>query len=135
MDAIKAFEMLDMRVGRIVRCEPNEKARKPSYKLWVDFTPPPEVGPDALSEGAGENHESRAPSGGSLGIKQSSAQLSDLYQPEDLPGKLVIAAVNLGSRRIAGFKSEILVMGVPDEDGRVVLLQPERDIPLGGRVF
>ena len=109
MNPLEAFEMLDLRAGRIVRVEPNEKARKPAYKLWIDFGP--------------------------LGVKTSSAQLTDLYAPEDLQGRLVIAAVNLGVRRIAGFPSEVLVLGLPDEAGRVVLLQPEREVPLGGRVY
>ena len=98
-----------MRLGRITRAEPNERARKPSYKLWVDL--------------------------GELGTKTSSAQLVDLYKPEELVGRLVIAAVNLGTRNIAGFVSEVLVMGVPDPSGHVVLLAPEREAPLGGRVF
>jgi len=109
MNPLEAFEMLDLRAGRIVRVEPNEKARKPAYKLWIDFGP--------------------------LGVKTSSAQLTDLYAPEDLQGRLVIAAVNLGVRRIAGFPSEVLVLGLPDEAGRVVLLQPEREVPPGGRVY
>jgi tRNA-binding protein len=92
-----------------VRAEPNERARKPSYKLWIDF--------------------------GSLGERTSSAQLRPLYQPEELVGRLVIAAVNLGSRNIAGFSSEVLVLGLPNEEGQVVLLTPERDVPLGGRVY
>lgn len=98
-----------MRVGRIVRAELNAEARKPAYKLWLDFGP--------------------------LGEKTSSAQLVDLYRPEDLTGRLVVAAVNLGARRIAGFQSEVLVLGLPDAAGRVVLLAPERDVPLGGRVY
>jgi len=106
---LEAFETLDLRAGRIVRVEPNEKARKPSYKLWIDFGP--------------------------LGVKTSSAQLTELYTPEDLQGRLIIAAVNLGVRRIAGFPSEVLVLGVPDEAGRVVLLQPEREVPPGGRIY
>ena len=89
--------------------EPTERARKPSYKLWIDF--------------------------GSLGEKTSSAQLRPLYQQEKLVGRLVIAAVNLGSRNIAGFSSEVLVLGLPNEEGQVVLLTPERDVPLGGRVY
>ncbi|WP_293179956.1 tRNA-binding protein [Oceanithermus sp.] len=109
MTGLEAFEALDLRVGRIVRVEPNEKARKPAYKLWVDLGP--------------------------LGVRTSSAQLTELYAPEDLQGRLVIAAVNLGVRRIAGFPSEVLVLGVPDADGRVVLLAPEREVPPGGRVF
>lgn len=109
MTPLEAFECLDLRVGRVVAVEPNAKARKPAYKLWIDFGP--------------------------LGQRQSSAQLTALYRPEDLLGRLVIAAVNLGTRRIAGFDSEVLVLGLPDEQGRVVLLQPERDVPLGGRVY
>ncbi len=108
-DAVAAFGILDLRVGRVVRAEINAEARKPALKLWLDFGP--------------------------LGEKTSSAQLRDLYRPEDLVGRMVIAAVNLGTRRIAGFVSEVLVLGVPDEAGRVVLLQPERDVPAGGRVY
>ena len=92
-----------------MRAESNERARKPSYKLWIDF--------------------------GSLGEKTSSAQLRPLYHRDELVGRLVIAAVNLGSRNIAGFSSEVLVLGLPDENGQVVLLTPERDVPLGGRVY
>jgi tRNA-binding protein len=105
----EALEILDLRVGRVLRAEPNERARKPSYKLWIDFGP--------------------------LGEKRSSAQLRALYRPEELVGRLVVAAVNLGSRNIAGFTSEVLVLGLPDPDGRVVLLAVERDVPLGGRVY
>ncbi len=107
--AYEAFQQLDMRVGRVLRCEPNTAARKPSWKLWIDFGP--------------------------LGEKASSAQLVDLYRAGDLVGRLVIAAVNLGERRIAGFTSQVLVLGLPDAEGRVVLLAPERDVPLGGRVY
>ena len=109
MTGPEAFEVLDLRVGRVQRAEPNGKARKPAYRLWIDFGP--------------------------LGVKQSSAQITDLYTPNDLSGRLVIAAVNLGTRNIAGFTSEVLVLGLPDEQGRVVLLAPERDVPLGTRVF
>jgi tRNA-binding protein len=109
IDGATAFQALDLRVGRILRVEPNVAARKPAYKLWIDFGP--------------------------LGEKMSSAQLVDLYQPPDLLGRLVVAAVNLGSRRIAGFLSEVLVLGLPDDAGRVVLLAVERDVPLGGRVY
>jgi tRNA-binding protein len=105
----EAFETLDLRVGRIVRAEPNERARKPSYKLWIDFGP--------------------------LGEKSSSAQLRALYSVDQLVGRLVVAAVNLGTRNIAGFASEVLVLGLPDERGEVVLLATERDVPLGGRVY
>lgn len=108
-DPVAAFQTLDLRVGRVLRVEPNEKARKPAYKLWIDFGP--------------------------LGEKRSSAQLVDLYRPEELVGRLVVAAVNLGARVIAGFTSEVLVLGLPDAAGRVVLLAAERDVPLGGRVY
>ena len=108
-DPVDAFQTLDMRVGRVTAAEPLAGARKPAYKLTVDFGP--------------------------LGIRGSSAQLTDLYRPEQLVGRLVIAVVNLGVRRIAGFASEVLVLGVPDEQGRVVLLSTESFVPPGGRVF
>jgi tRNA-binding protein len=109
MNPVEAFETLDIRVGRIIRAEVNERARKPSLKLWVDFGP--------------------------LGEKTSSAQLRALYRPEELVGRQVIAAVNLGTRNIAGFPSEVLVLGLPSDAGEVVLLGPEREVPLGGRVY
>lgn len=96
-------------MGRILRAEPNERAHKPSYKLWIDFGP--------------------------LGEKTSNAQLRALYQADELVGRLVVAAVNLGSRNIAGFKSDVLVLGVPSAAGEVVLLGVEREVPLGGRVY
>ena len=105
----EAFQILDLRIGRILRAEPNERARKPSYRLWIDFGP--------------------------LGQKRSSAQLRALYTAEELVGRLVIAAVNLGERNIAGFVSEVLVLGLPNEAGEVVLLAVEREVPLGGRVY
>ncbi|HKX18829.1 MAG TPA: tRNA-binding protein [bacterium] len=108
-DPLDAFQALDLRVGRVTAAEPLAGARKPAYKLTVDFGP--------------------------LGVRGSSAQLTDLYRPEQLVGRLVIAAINLGVRRIAGFASEVLVLGVPDEEGRVVLLSTERAVPPGGRVF
>jgi tRNA-binding protein len=109
MNPSEAFETLDLRVGRILRAEPNERARKPSYKLWIDFGP--------------------------LGEKTSSAQLAGLYRPDELVGRLVIAAINLGSRNIAGFRSEVLVLGVPSAAGEVVLLGVEREVQLGVRVY
>ncbi|HET9292679.1 MAG TPA: tRNA-binding protein [Gemmatimonadales bacterium] len=108
-DPVGAFAALDMRVGRVVRAELHERARKPAYRLWLDFGP--------------------------LGERTSSAQLTDLYRPQDLIGRLVVAAVNLGTRNIAGFASEVLVLGVPDDAGRVVLLAVERDVQLGVRVY
>jgi len=107
-DPVAAFQTLDLRVGRVLRVEPNERARKPSYKLWIDFGP--------------------------LGRRTSSAQLRAVYQPDELIGRLVIAAVNLGTRNIAGFASEVLVLGLPNEAGEVVVLSAERQVPLGGRV-
>jgi tRNA-binding protein len=109
MNPVEAFQTLELRVGRILRAEPNERARKPAYKLWIDFGP--------------------------SGEKTSSAQLAALYRAEELVGTLVIAAMNLGSRNIAGFTSEVLVLGVPGETGEVVLLAVEREVPLGGRVY
>lgn len=109
VEPLQAFEILDLRVGRILRAEPNDRARKPAYKLWIDFGP--------------------------LGEKTSSAQLVARYRPEELEGRLVIGAVNLGARNIAGFASEVLVLGVPDAAGETVLLAVENDVPLGGRVY
>jgi len=109
MTPLEAFDLLDLRVGRIVRAEANAAARKPAYKLWIDFGP--------------------------LGVKTSSAQLTDLYTTDSLVDRPVIAAVDLGERKIAGFTSEVLVLGLPDAKGNVVLLEPERDVPLGGRVY
>jgi tRNA-binding protein len=109
MDPVEAFATLDLRVGRIVRAEPNERARKPAHKVWIYFGP--------------------------LGEKTSSAQIRTLYPAETLVGRLVIAAVNLGTRNIAGFQSEVLVLGLPDAEGNVVLLTAEREVPLGGRVY
>jgi tRNA-binding protein len=109
MTGLEAFQALDLRVGRILSAEPLAGARKSAYKLSIDL--------------------------GALGVKRSSAQLTDLYAPPDLVGRLVVCAVNLGTRRIAGFESEVLVLGAPDEAGRVVLLAVERGVPLGGKVY
>ena len=104
------FEKVDVRVGRVVAAEPFPEARKPSIKLSVDFGP-------------------------EVGEKRTSAQLTAHYAAEDLLGRQVIAVVNFPPKRIAGFKSEVLVLGVPDENGEVVLLSPDREVPLGGRMF
>jgi tRNA-binding protein len=109
MNPIEAFETLDLRVGRVQRAEVNARARKPAYKLWIDFGP--------------------------LGERTSSAQLRARYTAEELVGRLVVAAVNLGTRNIAGFASEVLVLGLPDAEGEVILLAAEREVPLGGRVY
>ncbi|SHJ69347.1 tRNA-binding protein [Palleronia salina] len=103
------FQKLDIRVGRITRAEPFPEARKPAIKLWVEF--------------------------GALGERKSSAQLTRHYTPEGLVGRQVMAVVNFPPRQIGPVMSEILVLGVPDEDGEVVLLAPDRDVPLGGRMF
>jgi tRNA-binding protein len=107
---IEDFEKVDIRVGRVLSAEPLEGARKPAYKLRIDF------GPD-------------------IGIKQSSAQLTALYRAEDLVGRLVMGVVNFPPRRIAGFRSEVLTLGVADPDGAVILLAPDHDAPLGARMF
>ena len=103
------FERIDMRVGRVLEAEPFPEARKPAYKLRIDFGP--------------------------LGIRRSSAQLTVHYRPDDLRGRLVIAVLNFPPRQIGPVRSEVLVLGVPDPSGAVVLLEPSEDVPLGGRVF
>jgi len=104
-----AFAALDLRVGRITAAEVFPAARKPAYKLTIDL--------------------------GELGRRQSSAQITELYALDDLPGRLVIVVANLPPRRIASFVSEVLVLGVPDEEGRVVLLAPERSVAPGAKVY
>jgi tRNA-binding protein len=104
------FENVDVRVGRVVRAETFPEARKPAYKLTIDF-------------------------GTDLGLKRSSAQLTERYRPEALEGRLVIAVVNLPPRQIGPFVSEVLTLGLPDADGAVVLVVPDRDVPLGGKLF
>ena len=106
--AFDDFLRVDMRVGQIVRVDPFPQARKPAFKLEIDF--------------------------GSLGRRRSSAQIAH-YIPDDLVGRLVIAVVNFPPRQIGPFLSEVLVLGVPDADGRVILLSPDTAVPLGGRVF
>jgi tRNA-binding protein len=103
------FRRVDMRVGRIVRAETFPEARKPAYRLWIDF--------------------------GELGVRQSSAGITKHYQPAELTGRLIVAVVNFPPRQIGPFRSEVLVLGLPDEDGQTVLLAPDQDVPLGGRVF
>ena len=104
------FFRADIRIGVIVRAEEFPQARNPAYKLWIDF--------------------------GELGTRTSSAQLTAFYQVEDLAGRLVLAVVNFPPRRIAGFSSQVLVLGVPVGSAeRVALVQPDRRVPPGTRVF
>lgn len=102
------FAKIDIRVGEIIKAEVFEKARRPAYKLWVDF-------------------------GNELGVKKSSAQITDLYKIDDLIGKQVMAVVNFPPRQIADFMSEILVLGTYSKDG-VVLIQPERVVNKGDKL-
>lgn len=104
------FEAVDIRVGRITRAEPFSEARKPAIKLWVDFGP-------------------------GIGEKRSSAQITKHYTPEGLIGRQVLAVVNFPPRQIGPVMSEVLVLGVPDEEGQVVLIGPGHDVPLGGKLF
>ena len=104
------FAKVDMRVGRITRAEPYPEARKPAFKLWIDFGP-------------------------EIGEKRSSAQITRHYTPAALVGRLVVGVVNFPPRQIGKVLSEVLVLGIPDADGAVVLIQPDQDVPLGGRLF
>ena len=110
MATIEEFERLDIRVGRIVDAKEFPQARKPAFRLWIDFGAP-------------------------LGIKQSSAQITVHYHLDQLIGRQVLAVVNFAPRQIGPFLSEVLTLGVPDEDGSVVLLKPDFSVPLGGRMF
>ncbi|CAL1692539.1 putative chaperone CsaA [Brevundimonas subvibrioides] len=105
-----AFAAVDIRVGQVVRAEAFPEARKPAYKLSIDF------GPD-------------------IGIKRSSAQITRHYTPDQLEGRKVAAVVNFAPRQIGPFMSEVLTLGFPDAAGEVVLVGVDRDVPLGGRLF
>lgn len=104
------FQKVDIRAGRIVRAEPFPEARKPAIKLWVDFGP-------------------------EIGEKKSSAQITRHYTPESLPGRMVMAVVNFPPRQIGPVMSEVLVLGVPDPEGEVVLLAPDQDVAPGARMY
>ena len=104
------FLKVDIRCGVITRAEPYPEARKPAIKLWVDFGP-------------------------ELGEKKISDQITRHYAPETLPGRQVLAVVNFPPRQIGKFMSEVLVLGVLDADGEVVLLTPDKDVPIGGRMY
>lgn len=104
------FERVDIRVGTVRDAQPYPEARKPSIKLWIDF-------------------------GGDIGVKRSSAQLTVHYTPEALIGRQVCAVVNFKPRQIGTFMSEVLTLGMPDAAGAVVLIRPDQDVPVGGRLF
>jgi tRNA-binding protein len=104
------FSRVDIRVGTIVSAEPYPEARKPAYKLTVDFGP-------------------------AIGLKRSSAQITTLYALEELPGRQVAAVVNFPPKQIGKFMSEVLVLGFPDQAGEVVLIVPDQIVPNGGRLF
>ena len=104
------FEKVDVRVGRIVRAEPFPEARKPAYRLQIDFGP-------------------------EIGIKKSSAQLTTHYAAAELEGRLVLGVVNFPPRQIGPVMSEVLTLGVPDDNGAVVLVVPDKNVPLGGKLF
>lgn len=104
------FQAVDIRVGVITRAEPFPEARKPAIRLWVDF-------------------------GAEIGEKKSSAQITKHYTPDGLIGRQVLAVVNFPPRQIGKVMSEVLVLGAPDADGEVVLLRPDHDVPIGGRMF
>ncbi|HRM74458.1 MAG TPA: tRNA-binding protein [Paracoccus sp. (in: a-proteobacteria)] len=104
------FARVDIRVGRITRAEPFPEARKPAIKLWLDFGP-------------------------EIGERKSSAQITKHYVPEELIGKLVLAVVNFPPRQIGPVRSEVLVLGLPDDEDQVVLIGPDKSVPIGGRMF
>ena len=103
------FLKVDVRVGTVLRAEPYPEARKPAIKLWIDF-------------------------GEEIGEKKTSAQITAHYHPDTLVGRQVMAVVNFPPRQIGKFMSEVLVLGMPDENGEVVLVGPDQDVPLGGRL-
>ena len=103
------FTKVDIRLGRIVDAAPYPEARKPAIKLWIDF-------------------------GSELGVKKSSAQITQNYEPDQLVGKQILAVVNFPPRQIGRFMSEVLVLGVSGDDGAIVLVGPDRAVPLGSRL-
>ncbi|HSG96166.1 MAG TPA: tRNA-binding protein [Afifellaceae bacterium] len=108
--AFDDFLKVDIRVGRVVEAAPFPQARKPAIKLMIDFGP-------------------------ELGVKKSTAQITRHYRPDDLVGRQVLAVVNFPPRQIGPLMSEVLTLGVPDEDGEVVLIHPDLAVPAGGRMF
>jgi tRNA-binding protein len=108
--AFADFLKVDIRIGTIVTAEAYPEARKPSYKLTIDFGP-------------------------AIGVKKSTAQITAHYRLEDLPGRQVAAVINFPPRQIGKVMSEVLTLGFPDENGEVVLVQPSHGVPNGGRLF
>ena len=103
------FMKVDVRTGRVIKAEPFPEARKPAIKMWIDF-------------------------GEEIGVRKTSAQITDHYTPEALIGRQVMAVVNFPPRQIGPFMSEVLVLGVPDEGGAIVLVGPDHEMPIGGRM-
>src|SRR3990172_3640801 len=110
MATINDFEKIDIRVGKIIRVEDFPEARKPAYKLTIDFGP-------------------------EIGIKKSSVQIVINYRQNELVDKLVLGVVNFPPRQIGPFVSEVLTLGVPDEKGEVILIEPDHKVPLGGKLY
>lgn len=104
------FAKVEVRVGRVIRVEDFPDARKPAYRLRIDF-------------------------GREIGVKNSSAQITRHYKKEELLDRLVLAVVNFPAKQIAHFRSEVLILGVPDKDGEIVLLAPDNEVELGARMF
>lgn len=104
------FTKVDMRVGKVTKAEPFPAARKPAMKLWIDFGP-------------------------TLGTRKTSAQITQRYTPESMVGRKVVAVVNFPPKQIADFMSEVLVLGAEDENGHIALLAPEKDTPLGKKIY
>ena len=110
MISYEDFEKVDIRVGEVITVKDFPEARKPAYKLTIDF-------------------------GSEIGQKTSSVQITTHYTKEELVGKQVIAVVNFPQKQIGPFSSEVLTLGLPDENGEVVLLVPTKEVPLGGKMF
>jgi tRNA-binding protein len=103
------FDKVEIRVGKVIKVEDFPKARKPAYKLWIDF--------------------------GDFGVKKSSAQITKLYEKEELVGQLITAVTNFPPRQVADFMSEVLVLGVVQDNNEIVLIKPDRDVSLGQRIL